>query len=393
MKRVIPIGAINKVTGEYVYLKMANKKNKYICPDCNKDLILCQGKIRAHHFRHKVDSVNPCYRYSNPTEAQIHKDAKLLLKSLLERKIQISFIRNCCCCEKNEEFEILEVSETSVIKIEYRFDYNGTKIADVAYIDDGELLCIFEIYNTHKTRDVKRPEPWFEIDAEKLIEMANDNTLSTSLQIPCIRYEKCESCIEKEEAAIRNKKAAAKILVEWIHNKEGAIEPLYFRDYHGFIDLMNDSETEFEVGNVRPDIVLIDKYNERYYIFLDKPSFTPKQIQQEYLDNGVALYFIDVDWILEQKHAPTKLKYSLLYNDDYTDHNEKKNARYLIRELNTEDFVYLNVEFSHKDFIKNIGGKWNSKHKLWYVSHDICDIYFRRLRMYVIFWKALGIFY
>ena len=101
MAKVILLGAINKNTREYVYPKVANKKDEYVCPDCNKDLILCQGDIRAHHFRHKVDSVNPCHHYSNPSESQIHKDAKKLLKNLLERKIPISFIRNCCCCKKN----------------------------------------------------------------------------------------------------------------------------------------------------------------------------------------------------------------------------------------------------------------------------------------------------
>jgi hypothetical protein len=128
MTHVLSLGAINKLNGEYVYPKITNKKDEYICPECNKDLILCQGEIIRPYFRHKVDSVNPCNHYSNPTETQIHKDAKMLMKTLLERKIKISFIRNCCCCKKGEEFEIPEISETSVIEIEYRFEYNGLKI-------------------------------------------------------------------------------------------------------------------------------------------------------------------------------------------------------------------------------------------------------------------------
>jgi competence CoiA-like predicted nuclease len=55
----LSLGAINKITREYVYPKIANKIDKYICHECNKDLILVQGKIRVHHFRHKV-SINPC---------------------------------------------------------------------------------------------------------------------------------------------------------------------------------------------------------------------------------------------------------------------------------------------------------------------------------------------
>jgi hypothetical protein len=89
-----------------------------------------------------------------------------------------------------------------LIQEEWSFEHNGKKkIADVAYLEDGEIFCLLEICYTHKTRSEDRPEPWFEIDAETLIQMVNDNNNSvTSLVIPCIRVEKCEVCIEKEEA-------------------------------------------------------------------------------------------------------------------------------------------------------------------------------------------------
>ena len=274
MTHVLSLGAINKLTGERVYPKNANKKDEYYCPECNKDLILCQGKIIAHHYRHKIDSINPCHYYSNPTETQIHIEAKILLKKLLERKILISFIRNCCSCKKNDIFEIPEIGETSMIELEYRFEYNGVKIADVAYIENNNIVYIFEICNTHKTYSENRPEPWFEINAETLIKLANENSLTT-LQIPCVRCEKCDACIKKE-----------------------------------------------------------DKQEEQDQIY------------------------------------------------------KKKNTRYLIRELDRENFVYLNVDFSKKDFVKNLGGKWNKIHKLWYISHDKYEKHENYLKMYCIFWKC-----
>ena len=196
MSKLLTLGAINKITGEYVFPKIANKKDKYICIECNRDLILRQGEIRVHHFSHKVDTIK-CNHYTNPSETQIHKDAKNLLKNLLERKIPISFCRKCCSCKKDEEFEIPEISETSVIELEYQFEYNGKKIADVVYIDNNDIVCIFEIYKSHKTNNQNRPEPWFEIDAKKLIEIANDISL-ISLKIPCIRFEECEECSLKK---------------------------------------------------------------------------------------------------------------------------------------------------------------------------------------------------
>ena len=95
MSELLCLGAINKYTGEYVYPKIANKNDNYICPDCKKDLIVVQGKIKMYHFRHKADDVNPCNYYNNSNESQIHKDAKMLLKHILEKKTKIQCIREC----------------------------------------------------------------------------------------------------------------------------------------------------------------------------------------------------------------------------------------------------------------------------------------------------------
>ena len=36
MSQLLSLGAINKFTGEYVYPKIANKKDEYICCECNR---------------------------------------------------------------------------------------------------------------------------------------------------------------------------------------------------------------------------------------------------------------------------------------------------------------------------------------------------------------------
>jgi uncharacterized protein YkuJ len=203
-EQLLSLGAINKITKEYVYPKIANKKDKYICLVCNTDLILCQGQVRIYHFRHKIDNVNICNYYNNPTESQIHKDAKLLMKKILEMKIPIIITRKCTYCNIIEEFKIPEIAINSNIQLEYRFEYNGLKIADVAYVNNNNISYIFEIYNNHKTCDENRPEPWFEIDAKTLIHMVNDIYL-TSLKIPCIRSKKCNICIDKKIYLIKEK--------------------------------------------------------------------------------------------------------------------------------------------------------------------------------------------
>ena len=431
MTHILSLGAINKITGEYVYPKISNKKDEYICPECNKDLILCQGEIRTHHFRHKVDNVNPCHHYSNPTETQIHKDAKILLKSLLDKKIPISFIRNCVCCKNNEEFEIPETSETSVIKIEYRFEYNGIKIADVAYIDDGDILCIFEICNTHKTCSENRPEPWFEINAETLIKSANDNSF-TSLQISCMRCEKCNDCIEKEKYNIVKKNKALDILYNWFHS---GIEIFPFKyDYASFAGLEKNVNSEF-IGEMF-DLILyvepIEKF-ERYCIRLiynySKYYFIK---EQECAEFSKSIYYLDIDWVLSQTEIPKRIYYiasldcynhnkidkycnncksiwpfyvKRIYDDNYKvihigcsgcgynpnteyitcERCNSNNTPLCVMETNTINInickncdidlfssgnIYLYVPFNEKDEVKKLGAKWDMKYKKWFINKN-----------------------
>ena len=202
MCSVPPLGAFKKGTQEYIYAAIANKLDKYICPDCNKNLILRKGIRYRHHFAHYNDN-DPCNYYNKPSESQIHKDAKMLLKSLLlDNNRQIKIIRKCYndyCDYKlkkySKKYKIPKISDTSKIIIEHRFNYNGLKIADVAYIDNDEIVCIFEICNTHKTEDNNRPEPWFEINAINFINSVNLNNLNNNIiKIECIRKNKCENC-------------------------------------------------------------------------------------------------------------------------------------------------------------------------------------------------------
>ncbi len=435
MTQLLSLGAINKNTGEYIYPKIANKKDEYICPECNKDLILCQGKIKVHHFRHKVDNINPCNHYSNPSETQIHKDAKILLKNLLERKIPISFVRKCCSCKIDEEFEIPEISETSVIKLEYRFEYNGLKIADVAYIDDGDIICIFEICNTHKTCSENRPEPWFEINAEKIIKDANDDSL-TSLKIPCIRCEKCNDCIEKEKFNIINKNKALDILYNWFRYGN-EISPFKY-DYASFAGLEKNVKCEF-TGELFDLILYVEPsdkcvrycirliYNHSNYYFIK---------EQEYAELSIAVYYLDIDWILSQIDIPKRINYiaSLdCYNHTEFDkycNNCKSTWPFWVKRIyynykvihigcsgcgynpNTEFIncemcnsktplcvmetnfinknickncdiylfgsgnIYLNVPFNLKDEVKKLGANWDNKYKKWFINknHKNIDI-------------------
>ena len=220
MSNHFSMGAINKTTNKYEYPKIANKINKYKCPFCEKNVIFRNGKIKQPHFAH-YKSDNPCSYYEKPNETQIHKDAKLLMKTLLDNKTLLNFYRKCNYCNEeesdsddsfidycNEEVEYFLNIKTddysdSQAYIEYKFSYNDSrKSADVALIQKKEIKYIFEICYKNKTKEENRPEPWFEIKAETLINETNSGkniNEEGEIEIECIRDYKCVCCKNKEE--------------------------------------------------------------------------------------------------------------------------------------------------------------------------------------------------
>ena len=212
------MGAINKTTNKYEYPKIANKINKYKCPFCEKDVIFRNGKIKQPHFAH-CKSNTPCSYYEKPNETQIHKDAKLLMKTLLDNKTTLNFYRTCNYCNEendsvksffarcNKEVKLfthkINDYDDSQAYIEYKFTYNESrKSADVALTQKNELKNIFEICYKNKTKEENRPEPWFEIKAETLINETNSGENikeDGEIKIECIRDYKCDICKKKEE--------------------------------------------------------------------------------------------------------------------------------------------------------------------------------------------------
>ena len=297
IKHSVPsLGAINKTTKKYVSPRAANKKDKYICADCNKDVMLCQGQIKAHHFRHFTNKTEiACHYYDRPNESQIHKDAKLLMKMLLldqDAKNGICLTRQCVTCPIIEMFDIPLINpKKSKIVLEHRFEYNGrSKIADVAYLDKTEIVSIFEICHKHKTRCEDRPEPWFEIDARTLVEVANQNKWNN--EIPCIRCEKCEDCKLKEFILHEKRQNAEQKIISWLNE---LIQSPKMREIYvsGNISIGNhfDGISILYTNNGSVNIHLVDYYVKQHNHYL----------------NSDELRF-NINWILYQTKAPEQLE-------------------------------------------------------------------------------------
>jgi hypothetical protein len=200
------MGAINKNTNNYEYPRIANKENKYKCPYCEKNVIFRNGKIKQPHFAHyKSDS--PCFYYDKPSETQVHKDAKLLMKSLLDNKKNIVIDKTCnistqVCLPDNIYCDDYYDENTKAV-IEHKFYYNNAnRSADVALIENDKIKIIFEICYKNKTKEENRPDPWFEIKADTFINSTNSGeniNEKGEIEIECIREYNCKCCKEKEE--------------------------------------------------------------------------------------------------------------------------------------------------------------------------------------------------
>jgi Competence protein CoiA-like family/Domain of unknown function (DUF5710) len=191
------LGAISSKTGKYVCARFAEKHDNFICPDCHKDVILRKGQIRIPHFAHY--NTNSCEYYNNSSESQIHNDAKLVMKYLIENNVKVTITRVCIECSNSIYFwKIPNLSNHCTVTMEYRFEHNGPKVADIAVTlnNKNSIYCIFEICHTHKTSIEDRPEPWFELDAKSVV--ASINTCTDEIQLKCIRSEKCDECSLKE---------------------------------------------------------------------------------------------------------------------------------------------------------------------------------------------------
>ena len=193
----LSLGALELESNTYISPADASKDKQYKCIDCNQTAILRKGTIRRPHFAH-YSPTNTCSYYSKPSEAQIHKDAKLLMAKLLKERKNIQFTWPCHHCKVEEpyafqDFPSITYRDGDEVVLEYR-DKEGKWIADVAVVNGGEVRYIIEIKNTHATTTTCRPEPWYEIDANRLIEYYEDpefNELRSEpgwiYMLPCLR--------------------------------------------------------------------------------------------------------------------------------------------------------------------------------------------------------------
>ncbi len=202
----------------YVLPIFGDKSYKYSCPECESEVILKQGKKNRHHFAHKES--NNCVYYDNPSDKEMHKNAKMYIKNLLENGYVLEITKNCKKCRKSISVKRLEKTNDIDIKSGCKLKINGEIIiSDIVMLNNktNKVECIIEIYNTNNTDEPVRPEPWIKLSASKIISKTYENN-DVIVDYKCCREYFCDKCTEKKYIGLT--KGTLEDLIENYNNLE-----------------------------------------------------------------------------------------------------------------------------------------------------------------------------
>ena len=239
------IGAYDKQNNNYIFPQNASKKRKYYCPDCGEDLIFKKGSIVIPYFSHKSNS--KCTYYDHPNESQIHKDAKNKLAQWLKDEKPLKLKIKCSSCNGSCKNKKIKYKDNDKVIVEY-ISPCKKYIADVAIINNDNVRYVLEVTNTHRTINNAaevRPEPWFDISADEIVNTDFDKkkVKLNCIRTDCIRFcndcKKNENLIEQSKELFKNeyviylnvpyneKKYAKKQGAKWDKVKKKWYAPIY----------------------------------------------------------------------------------------------------------------------------------------------------------------------
>lgn len=159
----VPFGVSSD--GSEVRPANARRDERYLCPDCNGDLLLRAGSQRQRHFAHRL-LPGECDFWH---ETEEHLRAKRLIAGCILLRKPVVFIRKCSECGQLGE----QPMPTDIVKTSYEYRLPSGYRADVALFDvTGALRAVIEVCATHACEPEKvagMHVPWAEFDASHLL--------------------------------------------------------------------------------------------------------------------------------------------------------------------------------------------------------------------------------
>jgi hypothetical protein len=223
-------GAIDQSNDEYSIPRYAIKSRQYKCPCCNEMLILKKGLKNRHHFAHFAQD-DKCqfydetkknqYDYDRVNECNLHKQAKKILKRMLEDKTLI-VNRHCATMQCNTHIEFIikpnELNETIEIEKPTILADGRLIKPDVIKMKGNEIVEIYEIFDSHRTDEDNRINlNWYEFKATEIIDKYYDvsyNLFETVLLKCCRQTIKCTKCVIAEQNYLLEYKRSQKLAEE-----------------------------------------------------------------------------------------------------------------------------------------------------------------------------------
>jgi len=373
MSDTLQMGAIDTETNIYFSPYEAVKGKKYTCNDCGNRVILRKGSLRKPHFAH-YSQTNTCTYYDHPSESQVHKDAKALMKKLISEKKKIQFVWECDfpACHKNlsncyvfQDNPTIIYKEGDEVILEHR-DKDNKWVADVAVVNNGEVRYIIEIKYTHQT-DLGRPEPWFEVVASSFIQSINgqiDEAKSNGFFDDWTYFIKCE------RKNIRRYCYGSFCYREsWVNRIPGYNKELVHNDCllcgaNDYCPVTDGCTDRFQHGELRI-----------CYDCLEKDTYE-KKIPTKYKPRCNGSCFIQNDHGYEQNRRRYCTEDCKLYPCSKCSNQFPKilldcyDGRCMGCDMSAYCRIYLNVPFAQKEEAKSLGARWDPGIKKWYINKD-----------------------
>lgn len=223
--------------GHLIKAANAQKGQFYICPKCNKELILRKGKIKPPHFAHKTLSVN-----CSP-ETALHYIFKTLLLDKIQQhikeKLPLDIKWNCDYCSNQHSGNLLK--KAVQVKLEHNL---GASKPDIALLDkDNKVIAAIEVVVRHSPE--QSTLNYYEQNRIILIQYILktdedinrlDNPIIEPDKVALCRNPKCSDCgryKNKKQLLIIDAhcwKCAAQMKVAAIHGEAGYISHSEFSD-------------------------------------------------------------------------------------------------------------------------------------------------------------------
>lgn len=178
--------------------------HRYKCLYCKENLDFVKGGKISSHFRHQSNSKSNCIKH--PERNKSENGYKLNIRELddgihdlvvkqLSNLLKVSPIKIVYECPDGHNYDETMDYTKEKICVERTTKYNGGTIRpDISILNkEDEIICMFEIFNTHKTSSDSRFGKWFEIS---VVDFSGSPTI---WGIPKHSINKCPMCLHFEK--------------------------------------------------------------------------------------------------------------------------------------------------------------------------------------------------